>query len=331
MRSYRANVCRSTPGLERPDVVIGSCVHPYAVDAARRLAGRYGARFVYEIRDIWPESLLDVGGLTRWNPIYWDFRRIELRAFRSADGVIVLFPGMDAYVGAHGVHRDRVCYLPNGIDPELYGPVQDPPDSMPFVLSYFGAQGPPNGLRTAIEAAARLPSESHNDVLIRLVGDGAQKKSLMELAATMRLRNVEFRDPVPKPELTPLAKASHAFLYCHAPMPVVERCGVSANKLFDYLMHARPILFSCRSYNNPVKEAQAGVSVPPGDPEALARAVMQIRNMSPEQRKQMGRNGRRYALKHHDLSQLAGRLEQFLDGLVNGTTSSLARRKRRAA
>ncbi len=331
MHSFRTNVCRATAGLKRPDVIIGSCVHPYAVDAARRLAKRYRCKFVYEIRDIWPESLLDLGAITRWNPVYWDLRRIEKLAFRSADGVIVLFPGMQAYTDRHGVSRDRLCYLPNGIDPALYRSVQSPPKSNPFVVSFLGTHGPANGLDTVVQVAARLQSESRGDILIRLVGDGTRKDACMKMAQKLRLDNIEFREPVPKNELGPLAQASHAFLFCPTPRAAVERYGISPNKLFDYLVNARPIIFSCRSFNNPVEEARAGISVPPGDPDALARAIVELRDMPLEQRERMGINGRRYALEHHDLAKLAGRLEDFLCNLAGEAARGPHDEKQKAA
>jgi hypothetical protein len=75
MLSYRRNVCESTEGLAPPDAVMGSCAHPLAVDAAMTLAKKFGAAFVYQIRDIWPQTLVDAGALSRRHPLYWYFRR----------------------------------------------------------------------------------------------------------------------------------------------------------------------------------------------------------------------------------------------------------------
>jgi lipopolysaccharide/colanic/teichoic acid biosynthesis glycosyltransferase/glycosyltransferase involved in cell wall biosynthesis len=323
MLSYRRSVCRCVGALDRPDVIIGSCVHPLAVDAAIRLARRYAVPFVYEIRDVWPESLVDTGGLSRWHPMYQYFRHLELRAFRAARGVIVLFPGMWSYTDSHGVARDRVAYVPNGVDPTLFQDVDDPPPPKPFVVSYFGAHGLANGLGTVLAAARLLQQDPRGaDVRIRLVGEGPEKRLLERQTDAWGLDNVEFLDPVPKAQLAPLAQSSHAFLFHLRQMPVLERYGIASNKLFDYLMAARPILFACRSYNNPVQEAKAGLTVPPQDPIALANAILRLRDLSAEQRRQMGTNGRAYVMQHHNLADLATRLDTFLRTIVSDWPAS---------
>ena len=312
MRSFRRNVCRLVDDLPSPDVIIGSCVHPYAVDAAIRLSHRFGVPFVYEIRDIWPESLVDVGALTKWHPIYWEFRRLELRAFRHAAGVIVLFPGMGKYLRQHGIAEERSCYIPNGIDGN-FAPILPLVDNGKFRLSYFGAHGPVNGLMTMVEAAAHLAhSPSGTGIRLRFVGDGTEKPVLQRRVQELGLTNVEFFEPVPKCELPRFVADTAAFVYCQRRMPVIEKYGFSPNKLSEYMSFHRPIVLSCRSYNNPVEEAQAGFSVEPEDPRALAEAMLRLRDLSPAKRWTMGANARRYALEHHDLGKLSLRLGEFL-------------------
>ena len=142
MLSYRKNVARCIKGLHRPDAIIGSLAHPHAVEAARRLARRLGSHFVYEIRDIWPQSLVDMGGISRLHPIYWHFRALERLAFRHADGIISVLPGIQRYAALHGVPAERVAYIPNGIDPQLYPQPPQPPAidtdrGSPLIISCF--------------------------------------------------------------------------------------------------------------------------------------------------------------------------------------------------
>jgi len=317
MRAFRHSLLRSTEDLKPPEVIIGSTIHPYAADAAWRLARRYQVPFVYEIRDIWPESLADVGALPQWHPFYWHLRSLERKAFRRANGVVVLFPGMQHYVSGYGITESQTCYIPNGVDPCLYETVDAAPTN-DFVVSYFGAHGPVNALDSLVEAADILQKHSASaNIVIQLVGEGTQKQALMAKASRRCLTNIKFHNPVPKPELAAFAAKSSAFAYCHARMPVVKKYGMSANKLFDYLMSARPIVFACDSFNDPVAEAGAGVSVPPEDPQAMANAILRLRDMSPLERAAMGKRGRAYALQNHNLPHLAERLEQFLENIVH--------------
>ncbi|MBN2291778.1 MAG: glycosyltransferase family 4 protein, partial [Pirellulales bacterium] len=202
MLSYRRNVARCIKGFDRPDVIIGSLSHPHAVEAARQLSHRLGCRFVYEIRDIWPQSLIEMGGISRRHPIFWHFRALERLAFRHAHGVISVLPGIEKYAALHGVPPERVAYIPNGIDPELYPePSQPPPiDSDKderLVISCFTRFGSGNSMDTVIDAATLLQNDPNGrDILIRLVGDGPTRAGLEQRAADLGLDNVEFLDLV---------------------------------------------------------------------------------------------------------------------------------------
>lgn len=324
MRSYRSSAIAATSGLATPDVIIGSCVHPYAVDAAIRVSRRHQVPFVYEIRDIWPASLRDIGVLSCWNPIYWKFRQLEVRGFSHAQGVIGVCPGMQQYAADHGVSPECFLYAPNGIDPEVFPEIVPLQDSRLFTVTYLGSQGPVNGLMTLVEAAQKLQQQSLSIPLrIRLIGDGAEGPRLKQEVAKRGLRNIEFVPPVVKSEVVRWCQMSDAFVYVHRPMPIVARYGVSANKIFDYLAAARPVVFSCDSFNNPVRDANAGYSVPAGDALALAAAIARISQVPVPVRQRFGANGRAYVLKHHNLERIAGQWDVFLRWIVaqSGGTS----------
>lgn len=315
MIAFRTGVLRCPWDDLRPDVIIGSCVHLHAADAGRRLARRLGVPFVFEVRDLWPDTLVDIGAVSRLHPIYLYLKYLELRLYREASAVITLLPGMASYLKAHGIREDSVWYVPNGVDTDLFPEPSPPPPDGLFTVSYFGAHGPANGLDTLVRAAAIL-RERGAPVRFCLVGDGNRKHALRELAASLGLDNVAFLDPVPKRELAPLAARSHAFVFHLKDMAVLRRYGVSANKLFDYLLAARPVIFACASANNPVEEAKAGVSAPPDDPEALAGAVLRLMETPESARTAMGLRGRAWVREHHDMRALARRLADRLRMLV---------------
>lgn len=315
MFEFRARVLRCPWEDLTPDVVIGSCVHLHAADAARRLARRLGVPFVFEVRDLWPDTLVDIGAVSRLHPIYIYLKYLELRLYREAAAVVTLLPGMASYLKAHGIPEDRIWYIPNGVDTDLFPEPSPPPASGPFTVSYFGAHGPANGLETVVRAAAVLRKRGA-PVRFRLVGDGNRKPALRELATSLGLDNVDFLDPVPKRDLDPLAAQSHAFVFHLTDMAVLRRYGISANKLFDYLLASRPVVFACASANNPVEEAGAGLSVPPDDPEALAGAVLCLMETPESERTAMGLRGRAWVREHHDLRRLAQGLAGHLAAVV---------------
>jgi glycosyltransferase involved in cell wall biosynthesis len=245
---------------------------------------------------------------------------LELVAFRRAAGVIVLFPGMKAYTARHGIPEDHVCYVPNGCEPATYPASMPFPPADPFTLTYFGSFGPVNGLQTILEAAAIVRDmPAGRNIRFRLIGDGTARNALQKQAAALKLENVVFHDPVSKDELIRVAEESHAFIYCHTYMPVVARYGLSANKLFEYMMFGRPVIFSCTSYNDPIREFRAGLSVAASDATGMASAILQLSGLGADEWRQMGNRGREYVVQNHSLPKLAKRLEAFLSKMTEET------------
>ncbi len=182
-------------------------------------------------------------------------------------------------------------------------------------MMYFGAHGTANGLENLIRAMAILRERRASPApVLRLIGDGPMKASLQRLAADMHLDNVRFEDAVPKADIPAMAAQADAFVFNLVASPVF-RYGISSNKLFDFMAAGRPVIFSCESVNNPVAEADAGITVPPDRPEHLADAIATIARLTPAERETMGMNARRYVERNHDYRSLAVRLARVLNDI----------------
>lgn len=300
------------PGLREgpaPDVVLGSSPTLFAALAAEKIARSFGVPFVLEVRDLWPDSLIDLGSVSARHPFIRILRRIEGHLYRSADRVVSLLPGaVDHITRIRG--RDGVVWIPNGVDLSGVEAVVPAPLSAddPLKVVYAGAHGLANGLDTILEAAAIAGQQ----VRVLLVGDGPEKTRLELRARKLGLDNVEFREPVPRALILDLLRRSDACIMPLKDSPVF-RWGVSPNKLFDYLAAARPVIFGVQSPYNPVSMAEAGVTVQPEDPEALAAAMVQLRRLSNGERCEMGLRGFRYVQENHNAVVLAERLESVLN------------------
>ena len=292
-----------------PDVVLGSSPHLFAAWAAERLARHHRAPFVLEVRDLWPQSLVDLGNFSEGHPFIRWLEYIERGLYRRARHIITLLPGAKEHIVQKGGRPDRITWIPNGIDADSLPPPEPPPArNDAFELMYAGTHGQANGLQVILEAAEKL---QNRPVRFRLVGDGPDKPRLVEMAAKMNLTNAVFEPPVPKSQIPDLLQEAGAFLMVLRNSPVF-RWGVSPNKLFDYMAAARPIIFSVNTSLNPVEAAGAGITVPAEDADALAEAAIHLLSMSPEERWQMGLRGRKYVEDNHNLRRLSSRLESVL-------------------
>lgn len=301
--------------LPIPDVIIGSSVHPFAAWAGLQLAKRFGVPFVFEVRDLWPQTLIDMGRLKADSATARLLRRLELHLYRQASKIIVLLPRAVDYIAPLGIPAERVVWIPNGI--ELGSAPENPPRPEPtdvFKLMYFGAHGQANALGTVIDAMDRLQSmKLPLPVSLHLIGDGPQKQELQARATALGLTNVVFHPPVPKSEIAALAATADAFVLSVCDLPNLYRYGISMNKLFDYMAAGRPVLMASAAVNDPVADAGAGLTVPPEKPELLAEAMAQMVRLPHEDRVRMGKAGRAHVVEHYGFDRLSQRLAQTLD------------------
>lgn len=297
--------------MDFPDVVIGSSPHPFAAWAAQRMAARWGVPFIFEVRDLWPQSLIDLGRISPKHPAVRLLAQLEKYLYNHADKIITLLPGAHEYIKSIGIDAGKVIWIPNGIDFSLYNQLLLELEHDKFTVMYAGAHGLANGLETIINCAEILDNDYGNKIVFRLMGDGPQKEDLKKMAAKKQLTNVQFDDPVPKQQIPGILSQADAFILLLLDSPVFQ-WGISPNKLYDYLCSRRPVIFGVNAFNNPVEEAGAGITVPPENPEALAKAVLELYHMIPADREQMGLNGRKYIEENHDFRKLAIRLEEVL-------------------
>jgi len=319
--SYGVRVLSVCRRIEKPDVIIGSSVHPFAVLAAWWLARRYKARFIFEVRDLWPQTAVEMGvikatGIPARLLYIW-----EKFMYKRADKIIVLLPNAKEYIEKCGIDSKKIVWIPNGVDLERF----DKPDSIKpssevakifekykdkFKVVYAGAHGPANGLETMIKAAYLLFKKSVN-VHFFLIGDGPEKKKLIKNAQESNIDNITFLDPVSKSQVPAVLHQSDLLLICSRNLELYKY-GISPNKLFDYLASKKPIIMSGNFNISIVRDSKAGIAVEPENPEALAEGIVKIQEMALEEREKLGTNGRAYVEKYHNTRVLGDILEKIL-------------------
>jgi glycosyltransferase involved in cell wall biosynthesis len=302
----------------RPSVVYGSTPHLLAPVAGWLLARRYRVPFILEVRDLWPQILVEMDRLERGSWTYRVLSRIENSLYRRAVRIVVLAEGVRDELVRRGVDGAKIVVIPNGAAPTDFA-VGAPRDGLrdryqfrDRVFVYAGAHGPANGLDLLLDAA-ELVRDDHPEAHFVLFGDGPSKAELVASTRSRGLDNVEFRDPVPKSAMPEVLAAADVGVHVLADVPLF-RYGVSPNKVVDYMAAGLPVLTNSPGVvGDLVASAGAGVAVEPGDLEKGIRAVLRL---SPEERAARGDAGRMYIARERSPAVLAERLEALLDSLV---------------
>jgi glycosyltransferase involved in cell wall biosynthesis len=315
--------------FESPDVIIGSTVHPFAALGAWIAARIRRVRFVLEIRDLWPQTLVDLGEMRIGSSGERLLRSIEAFLVTRASTTITLLPGMRDYLSSRGLRTDHVVYIPNGVrtssdeqpctaserEPvcvrEAFGTIQRMRDEGRFVIGYAGAFGFINRADVIAKAAAIAEERSPGRVGLFIFGDGPERAKLEAAAAGNSA--VAIGAAVPKRYVRKVLEALDATVLHVADTPVF-RYGMSPNKLFDYMGSARPVAFACSSAYDPVATVGAGISVRPDDPALLGDAYLRLASTPPDTLARMGAAGREYVVREHNIERLAETLAFVLWG-----------------
>ena len=294
-----------------PQVVLGSTVHPWAARAGLRLARRFRVPFVFEVRDLWPQTLVELGRISPRHPLVRYFGAVERALAQSADLVVTSAPRMGEYFRErYGLPEERWCWITNGTFVEAFDSSPPEEDEGALEIFYTGTLGRANRLDRFF---ALLPDLTRRFPTLRFVfvGRGEMRQEL-EHQGRLQGFPVRFEDPVPKRRVPELLRRASAFLVVLDDLPLY-RYGTSLNKMADYHAAGRPVILLGDCAENPLAASGAGWVAPreedlPGALGALVRAGV-------EGRRELGRRAREYAREHYDWPRLAERLRSRLEEL----------------
>jgi glycosyltransferase involved in cell wall biosynthesis len=296
-----------------PEVILGSSPSLLAALAGLLAARKLKIPFILEIRDVWPDSLKDIGGVSRWNPVYIFFKFIEKYLYKHSDHIITLLPNSFQHILSNGGKQDKITWIPNGVDLSNRPPLPRKKYCDPFTITYFGAHGPYSGLEILIDAVAILRDRTWQKESIRflLIGEGP-KKHLIERSEALGITEFfDFSDPIPKKDLWANINSSDAFLMIALPISAHKK-GISPNKVWEYFAARKPVIFSIEWGDRMAQESGAGIAVTPGDAVSLADGIERLCAMDEKKLERLGENGRRYVAANADIPQLVNKLEDLI-------------------
>lgn len=295
-----------TQKLGRPDIIIVSSMPIFSILSGYYYKKKYGTKLLFEIRDIWPLTLQLLGNKSSYHPAVRFIGWFEKLGYRNSDAIISLLPNAREHIELVAKKAVEFHYIPNGIDPEAIGFEEIPTElkqqipTEKFVIGYAGTIGLANALEFFVDAAIEL--RDNDEIFFVIVGDGYLKESLQE--KTKWAKNILFYPKIRKAQVQKLVELFDVAFVGRNDTPLFKH-GVSANKYFDYMFAAKPILDSNNKIKDPVELSGCGIIVKPDDTAAIIEGIWELKNMEDKERELMGEKGKEYVLSHHSIKHLA--------------------------
>lgn len=304
--------------VRRPHVIVATSPQFFTPCAAWVLSVLRARPFVFELRDLWPDSILAVGAMRETALISW-LRKLEYFLYRRARRIVSVTHSFKRVLSGNGIDPAKIDVIPNGVDLHLYVPGDKPRELVErwglagkFVAAYVGTIGMAHGLDTVLAAAARL--RDRRDIAILLVGTGAEHAALARRCAERGMQNVVFCGAVGKVEVREYWRACDAALVLLRDSPLFAH--VIPSKMFEAMAMERPIILGVRGESRAiVEESGAGIAITPQDDAELAQAIVRLADDA-ALGKGMGRAGRRFVARQFDRDRLAGEMLEVLEVTV---------------
>jgi glycosyltransferase involved in cell wall biosynthesis len=311
-------------GLEipRPDVVIAT-----SPQLLVGLSGWWIARWkrvplVFEVRDLWPESLAAVGAGAENSLLHRALGRVAGFLYRNAQHIAVVTPAFKEHLIRHwAVPAEKISIAENGVETDLFHPA-NVDESLrkelgaegKFVACYAGTMGMAHGLETVIEAAKILRSKLPG-AIIMLVGEGADKERIRALADAEGLTNLKFVDQQPRERIPAFINASDVCLVLLKKTDLFKT--VIPTKMLEFMACARPVILGVDGQARQLlEEARGGIVIEPENSAALVDAIQRLAN-DQALREQLGRNGRAYVVERCSRRKTAETYLEVLHAVVN--------------
>lgn len=325
--SYTFSSCIKALMVSKPDIYIVTSPPIFVGIGAMIVSRLKKVPFIFEVRDLWPESAVATGVLHNrilLNLLY----RLEYKLYEQAKKIVVLTPSFKENIERRFPEFiDKIEIITNGADFSLMGEKYEGSrvrekfgwgDKKVFM--YLGAHGVANDLMQVLEVAKTF--QTNTKIHFVLIGDGMQKEHLKQQAREYKLKNIEFIDSVPKSEVRDYIDASDVCMAILKNTPTFKT--VYPNKVFDYMSCRKPVLVTIDGITRALIEtAQCGFYAEAENVEAFQRTVQRFLAMSKTELQNFGENGYNYVKQYFDREELA---LKYLELIKKGTRCKYQRK-----
>ena len=303
-----------------PNYIIASSVHPFVWEIGYKIAKWTNAKFIAEIRDIWPLSLVEVTHISKMHPFVKLLEIVERRAYKRADAIVSTMPFAYKHIcDGFGVKREKVHWMPNGIDVKEYekdlkDDVTIPIEIESFINNnwccvYAGSLVSSECLPLMLEAFSLLKNE---DVYFAIIGAGHDEEMLKKMRDDFGLEKVKFFPAVQKTLVAKILEKANCCIGAVHNIPLY-RFGLSLNKMNDYLLSGKPVIFAC-NYDNVVKDA-GQFAIPSESAEILAETIRKIKTLGKNELDVLAHNSKKLIKETYDYEVIADNYIRMLDSL----------------
>lgn len=294
--------------FKKPDVVVVSSLSLLTILNGILWKIRYKCRLIFEVRDIWPLTIIEEGGFKSWNPCVLVLGIVERIGYKYADAIVGTMPNLGEHVcEVLGYSKTTHC-IPMGVDQLTLGAAEELPQGYieqnfpknKFIVAYVGSIGITNALDAFLECAQNM--KNHDGVHFLVVGDGDLRNRYVE--KYKNLDNLTFASRVSK-TMVQSVLARCDLLYFSVHVSKVWQYGQSLNKVIDYMASGKPIIASYTGFPSMINEANCGTYVPAGDVESLKGEIEHYANMSHSDLAEIGLRGKSWIFENRSYQRLA--------------------------
>lgn len=305
--ALRLNYIIPKLNLPKPDIIIGSTVHPFAGIIAKKFSKKYKAKFIFEIRDLWPQTFIDMGLWKKNGFSSIIFKYIEKITITGSKKMIVLSPLTITYLQeTYSCNKNDILLLPNGVKKDFLNNSPKYESNKKIDITYLGGIDKVHGLEYLISLANEIKD---NNIVFNIYGEGKEKKNLQASCEVKNLKNIIWHGSVPKTQVPKILSESTVLF--------VSTSNVlygSENKLYDYMASAKPIILAIRgNHNNPIKKIGCGLTLDRDDVKASVLKLTSYLKDEFEHFEEIGKKGQEFVIKNRTTEILANKLITFID------------------
>ena len=331
MYEFYKNLLKAVKSFDKPDAILGSSAHPLAAVAAIKLARKFGCQSIVEVRDLWPESFVAYGIVSRKNPLLRLLYTGERWVYKNADKLVFTMEGGKDYIIEQGWNADqggsidinKVHHINNGVDLEVYNynkenyqfEDEDLENSTTFKVIYAGSIRLVNNVKSIVDAAFEIEKLGVENIKFIIYGDGSDRAPLEQYCKENGIDNVVFKGFISK-RYIPYILSKSDLNIIHFEQNKIKKYGASLNKMFEYFASGKPTLSDCEFGYDLINKYKCGVVIDNADAKRMAKEIIRIKELNVAQYNVLCANASS-AAEDYDFINLSHNLVEILGGRNN--------------